>query len=324
MAIDAANALIEAGHVLTIAGHEELLQQLQKGNWIGGTTTYFMDKEGGGVNHEKIFVTDLTDIVTSFKIKAYEEATITTDLLEDRYENGFSYLILPAFASIHQTYGLQAGEQSTLFDRPLMGWIAGVHLDEIGKITPKVIDGSTGMFFENRGCTLHGALPATQYAEIDIVNIYQQGQGDTFTFQEDGFGCTSCLINGKPANLADYYKENNINADLPLVANYAGASINVSIQQINEEEHHVAFFAPVLKGRAYKVAQPIEDLYTVFCKELPEDSSAVIFSCNCILNYVHIEMEKKFAGDFRGPFTFGEIAYILVNQTMVTLSIKEY
>jgi hypothetical protein len=322
MPLEAVNQLIDAGHVLTIAGHEELLRQLHKGNWMAGTTPYFMDKDGGGVDYNQVFVTDLTDIITNFQVKTYTEETVTSTMLEDRYDNGFSLIILPAFSSIHQTYALQAGEQASLFDKPIMGWIAGIHLEKIGQESPKVIDGSTGEVFENRAAVLHGELPSDKYAELDLINIYDQGAGDTFTFEENAFKFTNCMVNGKPTNIAHYYKENKIDSTLPLVANYAGASINVSIESVNEED--VSFFAPLLQGREYKVAKSVDDKYTTFCALLPKDETPIIFSCNCILNYVHIGMQNKFAGNLKGPFTFGEVAYILVNQTMVTLSIKNF
>ena len=322
MPLDAVNQLIDAGHVLSIAGHEALLKQLRKGNWIAGTTPYFMDKDGGGIDYTQVFVTDITPIVTNFKVKNYTEDTVVSTMLENRYKNGFSIIVLPAFSAIHQSYALQASEQITLFDQPIMGWISGIHLDEIGQQSPKVVDGSTGEVFENRAVVLHGELPDNQYAEVDIINIYEQGDGATFTFEENAFKFTSCKVNGEQVDLADYYKTNNIDSTLPLVANYAGASINISIESVNEKD--VSFFAPLLKGREYKVAKPIEDKYTTFCALLPKDETPIIFSCNCILNYVHIGMQNKFAGELKGPFTFGEVAYILVNQTMVTLSIKNF
>jgi hypothetical protein len=38
---------------------------------------------------------------------------------------------------------------------------------------------------------------------------------------------------------------------------------------------------------------------------------------------VYPKLEGKKTGDFKGPFTFGEIAYILVNQTLVNLVIED-
>ncbi|MFK7799830.1 MAG: hypothetical protein AB8E82_20410 [Aureispira sp.] len=324
MSLNEVNQLIDAGRVLTIAAHKDVLKQLQKGNWIGGSIPYFMDKDGGTIDYTQIFVTDVTDIITDFKIKTYTEDTVTTTMLEDRYTNGFSLIILPAFSSVHQTYALKIGDQPTLFDRPIVGWVAGTLLDEIGSITPNVVNGATGEVFENGAVVLHGALPDSKYAEVDLVNIYEQGDGDTFTFEEDAFNCIFCNINGQPANLAQYYVDNNIDLDLPLVADYAGASINISVKHLNEQGRNISFLGPVLHGKEYRVAKPVEDKFNSLCTLLPEDVTPIAFSCNCAINYAQMDMEHKFTGALKGPFTFGEIAYILVNQAMVTLSIREY
>lgn len=323
MSIADVNALINLGKTLVIAGDEALFSKLDLGNWIGGTIPCFMGENGGEVNYKNVFVTDLTDTVTNFSIKEYNSTEITTTMLNDRYSNGFSYLLLPAFSEIHQTYALKTREASSLFDIPIMGWITGVHLDNIGIKPPKVINGTTGEVSGVKGLVLHCELDDGMHAEIDIVNIYEQREGDKITFQEDSFSCSDCLINGQPANLADYYVKNKIDPSLPLVANYSGASINVSIEGVDEENKRVSFFAPVLRGQEYSIAKPIEDLYGTFSDAMPQDISNLLCSCNCILNYANIEMENKLSGDFRGPFTFGEIAYVLVNQTLVTLSLQE-
>lgn len=324
MSVQETNQLINSGHILVIAGEEEVLNKLNTGDWIGGTIPYFMNGESGGVvDQEQVFVTDFTAVVAQAKIQVYNEEQITKTMLEDRFKDGFSYVLLPAFSSIHQTYALKTGEEPTLFDVPTMGWITGVHLDDIGTKTPKVINGKTGEVLSDKGCVLHCQLPTDKYGELSIVNIYEQGLGDKITFKEDDFSCSDCWINGEPANLADYYVKNEIDVSLPLVADYSGASINVSIQSVDAETGKVAFFAPVLNTREYHIAKPIDDLYAAFCGDLPEDTSGVVCSCNCVLNYVNIGMKGKLSGKFTGPFTFGEIAYVLVNQTMVVLSIHE-
>lgn len=38
---------IGSGKSLFLAGDENLLKRLPKGNWIGGTIPYFMDRRGG-------------------------------------------------------------------------------------------------------------------------------------------------------------------------------------------------------------------------------------------------------------------------------------
>jgi hypothetical protein len=323
MSIEALNGLIEAGRTLIVAGEEHLLKQLSKGNWIGGTTPYFMNHDGGVVDQNQLFVTDFTEIGVAFKIGIYDSKQIVKEMLEDRFLDGFSYVLLPAFSEIHQSYALNNRDASTLFDVPTMGWIMGVHLDDIGQKTAKVINGKTGDVFENEACVLHCQLPEGEYAEMDIVNVYEQGDGDKITFLENSFTCHDCLINGEPKNLATYYIENKIDVSLPLVANYSGASINVSIQQVDEVNKKMIFYAPVLTTEEYQIAKPVSNLYDTFESMLPTKGSNVTCSCNCILNYLGLELEGKKLGDFRGPFTFGEIAYVLVNQTMVTLSIHK-
>jgi hypothetical protein len=323
MSIADVNTLIESGSNLIIAGEEHLLTQLSKGNWVGGTTPYFMNHDGGVMSQEQVFVTDFTELGVAFKIGVYNGKQIVKEMLADRYTGGFSYVLLPAFSEIHQSYALNNRNASTLFDIPTMGWIMGVHLDDIGQKTAKVVNGETGAVFENKACVLHCQLPEGQYAEIDIVNVYEQGEGDKITFLENSFSCYDCLINGEPTNLAAYYIKNNIDVSLPLVANYSGASINVSIQQVDEVNKQVLFYAPVLTTEEYHVAKVVPNLYDTFGGMLPTETSEIVCSCNCILNYLGLELEGKKLGDFRGPITFGEIAYVLVNQTMVTLSIHK-
>ena len=55
-----------------------------------------------------------------------------------------------------------------------MGWVTGVHLDDLGRVTPKVFDGSRGLVFEDGAMVLHVALRADRVADIDILNLFEQ------------------------------------------------------------------------------------------------------------------------------------------------------
>jgi hypothetical protein len=319
--IEATNRLINENRTLLICGEEKYLSQLDKGNWIGGTIPYCMSKKGGGLIGEKaVFVTDFSGEIRNFKIESYKKEAFGS-MLDDRFLDGFSYVLVPAFSEVHEHYGLSMGNHSNLFDVPTMGWVTGVYLEEIGAKSPKVMNGQTGELFDNRICVLHCQLPEGVHAELDIVNIYKQGDGDVFTFHQDSFSCSDCLINGAPGNLAEYYLEHDINRTLPLVANYSGVPINVDIQNLDAENKTMSFFGPLNIAHEYRVAELVENRYELFCKKLPKDNSAIVCSCNCISSYLNIGMEGKHSGGIVGPFTFGEIAYVLVNQTMVTLSI---
>jgi len=46
-----------------------------------------------------------------------------------------------------------------------------------------------------------------------------------------------------------------------------------------------------------------------------------VFSCNCILNYLYADLAGDKALSITGPATFGEIAYVLLNQTLVYLEL---
>ena len=43
-------AMLAAGETLILAGEERLLAALPQGDWIGGTTPYFMTAEAGGTS----------------------------------------------------------------------------------------------------------------------------------------------------------------------------------------------------------------------------------------------------------------------------------
>lgn len=62
--ISEVNALIDAGKRLHVAGDEAVLAELHRGTWIGGTIPYFLTREGGVVDRNRVFVTELPESVT--------------------------------------------------------------------------------------------------------------------------------------------------------------------------------------------------------------------------------------------------------------------
>jgi hypothetical protein len=157
---------------------------------------------------------------------------------------------------------------------------------------------------------------------MDIVNLFKQDEGDTITFGKTGFSGDVAFINGKKVIFADYLIENKIDTKLPLVADFNGAMINVSFQEVNAEKGFVSFYAPVFEGVEYKVAKPITNYVDEFATEATSVEEKPFMSVNCILNFLYAELEGKQTGEIKGPITFGEIAYLLLNQTMVHVSAK--
>lgn len=314
---------INRGEYLMIAADETVLRDLPSGNWIGGTIPYFMTEEGGIADKNRIFVHSIEGILPSKapRISIYDINSISR-IAQETPEHGFTFVILPALSEIHLSYAKNAPDYPNMYFSPIIGWIAGIHLGDLGKLTPKVGFGpANGMLAENQVVAMHVPLPEHQLANINTVNLFSQGDGPAFTFSETGFHVEICNIDGQAANLADYIKNNQIDTRLPLVANYCGVMINVSIQQVNENS--VDLYAPVFADVTYRFAKPVDNYIQSFNQNLPKaDVDKIAFSCNCILNYLYAELEGKKTGSITGPMTFGEVAYQLMNQTLVYLTLS--
>jgi len=318
---NAVATMISAGKSLLLAGDEKSLASLPPGRWIAGTIPYFMGEEGGVFTRDRIYVTELPGYVLKTEIRIYDENNIH-QVYNDAPRHGFSVIIIPASSPTHFTFALKAPGFPGFATRPLIGWIAGVALEQ--EIEPKVFDGMQSMALANGAVVLHVELPANKLAEIDIVNIFEQGEGDTISFPSDGFSATRALINGQAKNFADYLLKNAIDTKLPLVADLHGAMINTSFKSIDFAKGQVNFYAPVFAGFRYKIAKPVGDYVSHFLAEVPEGvGDNLFFACNCILNYLYAGLEGRKTAHFTGPITFGEIAYQLLNQTMAYLTILD-
>ena len=313
-------ALIEAGTILSIAGPEALLAQLPRGAWIGGTTVYALTEAGGARIDDRLFVTIFPE-ATGATLRHLPTGALPT-LAQGYVPGGVSLILIPAFSSAHSAFAIDGMGYDGLFDQPLMGWVTGVPVEEIGTTAPASFDGSTGQRHADGALVMHLALAEGAATALDIVNIFTQSDdpATTFTFTETGFTATEAQVGGATVNLARYIRDKGLDTRLPLVANYAGALINVSIRTVDAEKGEVSFYAPVVAGAVYHLANPLPDYAAAFADHLGQ-GGAGSHSCNCILNYLYGDMAGTTTGNYTGPVTFGEIAYILLNQTLVKLDI---
>jgi hypothetical protein len=322
--VEEAAAAIAQGRILWLAGDEALLSALPRGRWVGGSIPYFMSRDGGSSTRDLIYAKELDDgLAEAIQIRFYDEDTIAS-VAQDAPDSGFTILMIPANSTVHTRYAQQAPDFEDMFLKPIVGWVTGVHLDDLGSVNPTVFNGVLGRQSDDQAVAMHVTLPAGKFAEVGIVNTLRPGDGDEFEFTETGFEVRDCLINGSPANLHDYLVANDIDTRFPLVADYSGAMINVSFQQLDAADRSVSFYAPVFAGVKYRVASPLHDYVKDFTDAVPDLPGGAVFSCNCILNYLHSELEGKRTGNITGPMTFGEIAYQLLNQTMVYVTIVDY
>lgn len=317
LSIAQANARISQGAPLIIAGSASALAALQPGNWIGGSIPYFMTPAGGRCDREQVFVDEIRLPVARWKIASYDASHLPS-IPADAYDNGFSYMIIPANSRAHLEYALNAPSYPHIFIKPILGWISGVHIDDLATEAPIVVDGRTGKPNRNDAMVLHVELPAGRQAAVETVNLFQQGNGPALRFRGTGFSATEAIVDGKLTPLASFMKASGWKPSLPLVADYAGTQVNVSIKSVDEQSGRVAFYAPVFPGVDYYQAAPVEDYVSGFAKRVPARVKPIL-SCNCILNYLYGGLEGRSTGAFTGPITFGEIAHQLLNQTLVYL-----
>lgn len=313
-------SLIEKGKILILAGDEKIIRSLPKGNWIAGTIPYFMTREGGMKDSERIFSVDVSDIVKQFKIKNYSEKSIK-DLSCDYYQNGFSYILMPAFSEIHKFYAENCYEFKNLFNGPLFGWVSGFDLDNKKQVTGKVINGLNKEVFDNEALILHLELNNAYEIKLDMINLFSQGNGDIITFPTKGLRVKECIINDTKQSFVKYIKENDIDITLPLVTYFNEERINVSFKEINEKDDYVEFYGPVFPGLEYQLASPVGIYEDEFEEEVKKRNINPLISCNCILNYLYANLEGKKTGNIAGPMTFGEISHVLLNQTMIFLEL---
>jgi hypothetical protein len=322
ISVNAAAELIRRGIPLSLAGPESALDQLPAGNWIGGTTPYFMVAGGGTVvTQDQVFATDLSSL-GHVSVACYGASELA-GIAAHAPDNGFSLTIIPAGSPSHQAFASDAANFPDAFIKPTVGWIAGVHLSDLGKVTPKVYDGRTATKLEDGAVVAYVQLPADKLATLEIVNLFEPDGGDVLHFEGTSFELTHAQVNGERVELAPYLRSRGLSdGKLPLVGDYAGAHINVSLQSIDEASGQVNFYAPVFAGVDYRFAKPVNDYAAAFRGRLADvQSQGVVLGCNCILNFTFGELQGKAIGGVQGPVTFGEIAYQLLNQTMVMVRI---
>jgi hypothetical protein len=320
--LEEAAATLRTGAVAIVAGTDSLLSQLPRGNWIGGTMRYFMTPQGALESSDRLLVMELPVEPAGAEIRTYASEDLAR-IPTDAPGNGFSLVIVPAGSEAHLAYAQRAPYYPGLFRTPIVGWISGVRLADLGSVAPLAFDGRTGRAEADSAVVLHAQLPRSKVAQIDIVNLFRGGSGEVITFAVEGLEATECLVDGRPVNLARHLAEIGADTRLPLVADYAGAVINTSFQSVDAASGIVRFYAPVFRGIEYRLAAPVPDLASAFARAVALSPAEPAFACNCILNYVYCELEGKPVGDVIGPMTFGEIAYQLLNQTLVRLSIVD-
>jgi hypothetical protein len=311
---------IERGDALLLAGEAALLDRLPAGNWIGGTVPCLVDDDGGTPGAGLLHVTTLPHDVTATSVRVYDAASVR-DVYSQLDGASFGVVIIPAASPTHLEFALRAPSYRDFAVRPLVGWISGAPVDASSAQAPAVYCGHTGRKLLDGAVVLQVTLPAGQAAEVGVVNVFEQGDGPAITFPQDGFDVTTAFVDGVETNLAHYVRHHTLDTRLPLVADFYGQMVNVSFRAVDPDRELVQLYSPVFAGHTYRHARPVDDYTHALVTRLPAGwPRNVLFSCNCILNHFYSDREGRRAQRATGPLTFGEVAYQLLNQTMVHLT----
>ncbi len=311
--LDETIEMINAGRILHIAGDDSLLSKLPKGKWIGGTTPYFITEEGGMLTKDKLFVTEI-DYAEDIRIEIYGKYNIF-QIVEECYDNGLTMIIIPYGSDVAAKYAKEAPEVEELLMHPTIGWISGMDLDSDD--VAKVYNGLTAEGYSDKAVAMFIKLPEDKAALINIINIFEDDKTDpVIRFSDNDLSVRKCSVNNQEVNFAEYINKKGIDASMPLVADYNGSYINTSIK--NVEGDTVDFYAPVFKNVEYRFATRIDNYAGEFRDKVEQaGDKAPVFACNCILNYLNGNLEGEKINPYVGPVTFGEVAYQLLNQTLV-------
>ena len=313
---DEVSSMILDGNNLLLAGDAKLLSQLPAGNWIGGSTPFFiLHPENRTTSFDKIFVNRLPDFVTKAEIKEYNETNIQS-IFKDGPQNGFTVLIMPFMSPVAMEYALNATHYENFAAHPVCGWLTGLPLDIILTEKSHSASGAVPCISTDKAFAMHITLPESKYAEIHTFNPYIQGDGDSIQFETDSIVVTDAIINGEKRNFAEYLRGIGYDLLMPLVANYSGTMMNIVIANISE--NYVPLSAPAFKFVEYRLAK-IDD--NIVEPTLMGDK--IVFSVTCIGNFIQPDICAQYLKKMNGPVVYGEIAYQQIGQTTVYVTVDD-
>jgi hypothetical protein len=320
--VDEANKLINEGKKLVVAGSNNYLKLLDKGNWIGGTS-YYCISEGSGIGDKDfLFIQEIPQYCEEIKIIYYDLNNLK-HIYADMYDNGFSVIIIPYESKMHFKYPVEIINYPFFATKPLIGWIAGIKLNN-STMKAFIYDGSGKDCYSEGAIVMHVKLPENKLADVKVCNIFEPAGEHELEFLEEGFNVTTVSIDGEKYNFVDYIKTHNIDIRFPIVGTLSNAIPTISsFKAIDEEKKIVKLYAPVYKGIKYDLAKQSENYFNMLIDHIPNENNFIL-PYLCILHFIYGELDKKC--DIKvpdAPTTFGEIAHVLVNQTLTYLTIYD-
>jgi hypothetical protein len=313
---------IRQGRIMHLCGNEQLLKDLPKGNWVAGTSPYFMD-EVGKVCDSKIYVDDFSFIAEECEVITLDETNIAEIAKRNKYDNGFIFIILPIDSKVYFTFANSSLEYESIYDNPVVGYVSSVHVEDYGKLQPKVAAGcSGGTLYDNKAAVMYVKVSDRLRVRTEIINLDTiDDTTPSLKFPKSGFVQSDCLIDGKPGNIASYLEavKGRIGHYPQLITSQNGALVNRDIKSVNVETGEAEFFSPAYDSDVYYLVKTNNDYFATFNRRLGRKTD-VIACLSCTSYFLEGDFEYRHI-DFNGVYTFGEIAYQLLNKTIVTLEV---
>ena len=315
---------INSGRVMLLTGSQKALKGLPKGNWVGGSSPYFVDSVGIE-DHDKIFVDDFTMVAQNCKTASFNENNIQ-NIAKDGFKNGFVVVVMPIDSKVHITFATSALGYDKMFDNPVVGYVSATTPDENGNNTSISVSGSDGIITDKLASVLYVELPDYLAARAEIENFDTiDEKSPKIIFPHDGFVQSSCTIDGKQANIAEFC-DHTIKLlsgpNMQIITSQNGALINRVIRNVDLDKGEVTFFSSIVAGDEYRLVKSGTDYVAIFNRSLGAKQCDVLTCFSCVTYF--------FGGNFLGKnvckngiYAFGEIGYQLLNKTIVTLEIDK-
>ncbi len=262
--IDEAAALVRAGAPLCLAGAAEALEQLPAGNWIAAR---FPTSWPGRAARSRS---------TASSSRNFRPTGAWPSRRIPRSKRHRSWRTRPTMAFPGDFPVRLPGARALCPSRPrgrgsvsqAGGRLGGGHRPRRARQAASRDLSRLGPEAARDGfVAAHVTLPDGRLASLSIVNIFESDGGDVLHFPELGTAATHCLVNGERRGLADYLRERgDADGKLPLVGDFSGAAINVSIQSI-APDGTVTFYAPVFPDTDYHMARPVADYAEAFAEQ---------------------------------------------------------
>ena len=314
--VEEVSAMIREEKKLLLAGDTKLLSQLPKGDWIGGTTPYFILRPEQMVEScEKLFVACLPDFVEAIEVREYDSSDIE-NIYSDAPQNGLTAIIIPFGSSVLSEFALNVTDYKNFARYPLCGWVSGQRLDVITTEKSYVRSGISDSLHSDKAVAMHIVLPENKYAEIHMSNSFEQSCGDIITFEHKTLVVKEALVNGVKQNFATYLREAKVDTKMPLVANYSGAMLNTNCFVIETDTVYLS--SPVFEQIEYRFARQ-----SAFALEQDIADKNVVMSASCVLNYVWPELCGKYIEIINAPAVYGQIVYQLISQITMSVTIGD-